>query len=80
MAVKMGPSRECVRCGEPFMQGRLGRKALYCSRSCRSRAYEERRALGLLAPLLGAAEGYAARPSGERRNVTDEETDNSEAS
>jgi hypothetical protein len=57
--VMMGPSRDCIRCGRTFLVGRLGRKAVYCSPTCRTRAYEERRALALLAPLLGAAPGYA---------------------
>jgi hypothetical protein len=64
----LGPSRDCARCGETFLLGRLGRKGNYCSRNCRQRAYEERRALALLAPLLGAAPGYApARKPRARR-------------
>jgi hypothetical protein len=58
--VKMGPSAHCIRCGEPFMQGRLGRKAVYCGRTCRQRAHEEHRIRTLLAyelhrSLVGAA-------------------------
>jgi hypothetical protein len=59
MAAMMGPSRDCIRCGETFLLGRLGRKALYCGRDCRQRAYEDRRALGLLAGVLRTTPGYA---------------------
>jgi hypothetical protein len=61
MTEMLGPSRDCIRCGETFLLGRLGRKALYCSRNCRQRTYEDRRALALLAPMLTASPGYAPK-------------------
>lgn len=53
------PSRTCAwkKCGNPFLPSRIGRPSLYCSRTCRQRVYEERRALrGLLEELLEGAE------------------------
>jgi hypothetical protein len=41
--VEMGPSRDCLRCGETFLLGRLGRKARYCSATCRQRDHERHR-------------------------------------
>jgi hypothetical protein len=77
--VEMTPSFNCIRCGEPFLRGRLGRPALYCSANCRTRQYEDRRALGLLAPLLEqataqrnkAARGETSRTE-SRSDATDE--------
>jgi hypothetical protein len=35
--------RRCAWCGKPFKLGTVGRRATYCGRSCRQRAYEMRR-------------------------------------
>lgn len=56
----LGPSRDCLRCGETFLLGRLGRPAQYCSQTCRQRDHERRRVmteltLELHRSLLGAA-------------------------
>jgi hypothetical protein len=40
--VEMGPSRDCLRCGETFLLGRLGRKAQYCSPLCRRKDHDRR--------------------------------------
>lgn len=43
--VKLTPAFDCLRCGTTFLRGRLGRPALYCSRTCRQRHHEELRIL-----------------------------------
>lgn len=50
--VEMTPSFNCIRCGEPFLRGRLGRPALYCSQTCRQRTAEARRTLAELSMTL----------------------------
>ena len=41
--VEMTPSFNCIRCGEPFLRGRLGRPAVFCGRTCRQRYHEQKR-------------------------------------
>ena len=44
--------RHCPWCTRPFtMSIRPGRPRLYCQQSCRQRAYERRRGLGVLPPI-----------------------------
>lgn len=46
----MNEIRECAHCGRPFeAHGDVGRPAKYCRRSCRQRAFEQRRHQGDLA-------------------------------
>ena len=40
------PGEPCRHCGRPVTPSESGRMRLYCSRSCRQRAYEKRRAGG----------------------------------
>lgn len=68
-------TRTCERCGERVRSAGVGRPPRYCSRNCRQRAYETRRALAELGVVGQAPPGVSAPPgidSDETQSVSDE--------
>ena len=57
--------RHCVWCGSAYRLGSLGRRAVYCRRSCRQRAYEARREAERTADAVAAAS--ASDPSRDEK-------------
>jgi len=47
--------RRCAWCGTAFRPKTIGRRAIYCGRNCRQRAYEGRREQERIASALEAA-------------------------
>jgi hypothetical protein len=56
------PASECAWCHEAFHQPATGRRRLYCKRTCRQRAYEERRALEGLGLAGSVTDGTGRAP------------------